>query len=433
MEPVTSLVKLLVGRPEALKGRWEGSVRDITSRVGPLFLQPGVFEEVQGLLLDLVSLLERSGSVEQAVAAEFEPILEHLRTLQSRHQLNAADMVLLLFSMRDVLKDAVDEAAGSDSSLLSGTSHSHVVTQVGMLLNRLGLVSFETSMRSRADENAPQDVLAIEYALLYERTRQMAITDPLTGLHNFGYFRDRLKEERVRAERYQRLLSLILFDLDHFKRYNDLNGHPAGNEVLRRVSAILKEECRETDLVARYGGEEMVILMPEASRRTAREVAERIRYRLAHEPFTRRESQPGGQVTVSAGVATFPVDASNEDELVIRADKSLYQAKHLGRNRVVVYEPPHKVVLTFYPESWVQEVALVGNFNNWDETTDPMEKQADGTFRFVIALNPGVYVYKFVLNGSVWVADPNASERQSDNLGGQNSLLRVTHETPTTV
>ena len=77
-----------------------------------------------------------------------------------------------------------------------------------------------------------QDVsLAIEYALLYERTRQIAITDRLTGLYNFGYFLDRLKEEKMRAERYHRLLSLIIFDIDHFKKYNDANGHPAGNEV----------------------------------------------------------------------------------------------------------------------------------------------------------------------------------------------------------
>lgn len=433
MEPATPLVKLLVGHPEALKSRWEASVRELTGRVGPLFLQAGVFEEVQGLLLDLVALLERSGSVEQAVAAEFEPILEHLRTLQSRHQLNAADTVLLLFSMRDVLKSAVEGPTDAGRPAPGGSSHTHVVNQVGMLLNRLGLVSFETAMRSASDGGAQQDVLAIEYALLYERTRQMAITDPLTGLHNFGYFRDRLKEERVRAERYQRLLSLVIFDLDHFKRYNDRNGHPAGNDVLRRVSAILKEECRETDLVARYGGEEMVLLMPETSRRTAREVAERIRSRIAAESFAHAESQPGGQVTVSAGVATFPVDASDEDQLVQNADKSLYEAKNQGRNRVVTYQPPHKVRLTFRPEPWVRDVALVGNFNNWDEGTDPMDRQADGSFQFVLSLNPGVYAYKFVLNGSVWVPDPNAPERQSDNMGGQNSILRVTSETPQTV
>ena len=433
MEPVSSLVKLLVGHPEALKGRWEGAVRDLAGRVNTLFLQQGLFEEVQGLLLDLISLLERTESVEQTVATEFEPILKHLRSLQTKHQLNAADMVLLLFSMRDVLKDAVNEAAGGDQAFLHSAPHAQVVNQVGMLLNRLGLVSFETSMRARDEENAPQDVLAIEYALLYERTRHMAITDPLTGLHNFGYFRDRLKEERIRAERYQRLLSLILFDLDNFKRYNDLNGHPAGNDVLRKFSSILKEECRETDLVARYGGEEMVILMPEASRRTAWEVAERVRRRLSDEPIPHRESQPGGHMTVSAGVATFPVDAANEEELVICSDQALYQAKNNGRNRVASYEPSHKVMLVCRPEPWVNNVALVGSFNNWDKETDPMEREEDGSFRFAIALNPGVYSYKFVLNGSVWIPDPSVAEQQPDNLGGQNSILRVTVDTPKTV
>jgi hypothetical protein len=129
-------------------------------------------------------------------------------------------------------------------------------------------------------------------------------------------------------------------------------------------------------------------------------------------------------------VATFPVDAANEDELVMRADNSLYKAKNNGRNQVVAYEPPHKVILTYQPESWVTHVALVGSFNNWDKDTDPMQRISDGSFRFVISLNPGFYPYKFVLNGSQWIPDPASTEKEPDNLGGQNSILRVTEEVP---
>jgi hypothetical protein len=136
-------------------------------------------------------------------------------------------------------------------------------------------------------------------------------------------------------------------------------------------------------------------------------------------------AQPLGRVTLSAGVATFPVDATHEDELVARADVSLYQAKKAGRDRVVAYEPPDKVTISYRPEPWVTSVALVGSFNNWEKDADPMVRGSDGVFRFIMSLNPGVYRYKFVLNGTVWTADPAHTDTQPDNLGGANSILRV--------
>ena len=256
----------------------------------------------------------------------------------------------------------------------------------------------------------------------------MAITDRLTGLYNFGYFLDRLKEERIRADRYHRLLSLILFDIDHFKKYNDTNGHPAGNEVLKKIAAILKEEAREVDIVARYGGEEMVVILPEASRRSAHELADRIRARIELTLFPRMETQPLKRITVSAGVATFPVDAANEDDLIKKADKSLYLAKSKGRNQVVAFEPMIKIPISYKPSREVSKVALVGSFNNWDKEADYMQRQSDGSYQFIISLNPGVYHYKFVLNGVEWIPDPANPIREEDTQGGENSVLRVSGE-----
>ena len=419
------LSEFLQQKNEMLQDRWQASIRQLSGRLEAFGRHPGIFSEVRGLLLDLAAVVERSGSVEQAVDAEFNDILAHLKALQSEHQLSSADMVFLLFSMRDAVREAVREVVDlGPQGQHEISTHFQVVSQVSMLLNRLGLVFFEGDMRLREDGGA-QDVLAIEYALLYERARQMAITDRLTGLYNFGYFHERLKEERMRAERYHRLLSLVILDIDNFKKYNDSNGHPAGNEVLKKISTILKQEAREVDIVARYGGEEMVLILPETSRKRATELAERIRQRVADTLFDHMQSQPLGKMTVSAGVATFPVDASTEDDLIKKADSSLYQAKSQGRNRVVAFDPPIKVPITYRPYREINKVALVGSFNNWDKDADIMPRLEDGTFRFIISLNPGLYHYKFVINDVEWIADPGCPERVHDGLGGDNSVLHV--------
>src|SRR5579871_6882480 len=234
------LSQFLQRQEDVLQGRWQSTVKQLSGRLEALSRNPGVFTEVRGLLMNLVAVVERSGSVEQAVDAGFNEILTHLKALQSEHRLSSTDMVFLLFSMRDAVREAVREVVDLGPDGQHGVSlHFQAVSQVSMLLNRLGLVFFEGDMRLR-EEGSGQDVLAIEYALLYERARPMAITDRLTGLSNFGYFHERLKEERLRAERYHRLLSLVIRDIDHFKKYNDSNGHPAGNEVLKKIATILK-------------------------------------------------------------------------------------------------------------------------------------------------------------------------------------------------
>lgn len=410
---------------DLLRERWKSSVQLLGSHIEHFQQDIGLFKEIEELMMSLILIVENKESAEQAVDAQLRPVISHLRNLQTQNRLDATKMVLLLFLMRDILKDTLKDISGSSPEQgRDKLPYAEAQEQVSNLLNRLGLVFFENAMRLN-DEDGRQDVLAIEYALLYERTRQIAITDRLTGLHNFGYFFERLKEEKMRAERYHRLLSLVLFDIDHFKKYNDTNGHPAGNEVLKKIASILKSEAREVDIVARYGGEEMVMVLPETGRKRASELADRIRERIASTDFAHMESQPLKKITVSAGVATYPVDAATEEELIKKADTSLYEAKSGGRNRVVSFRPPAIVNLVYRPSRDVERVALVGNFNNWDKDVDPMARQIDGSFKFDIALEPGVYHYKFVLNGAEWIADPVNPERSADSLGGENSVLRV--------
>lgn len=161
--------------------------------------------------------------------------------------------------------------------------------------------------------------------------RALATTDGLTGLANHRHFQEKLAAEFKRAQRYGVSLSLILLDVDHFKKYNDAFGHPAGDVVLKRVASILTHAARETDLVARYGGEEFAILLAETNREGAQSLAERIRATIAETLWDKRN------ITVSVGVASLQVIAASAADLVEQADQALYQSKTGGRNHVSVF------------------------------------------------------------------------------------------------
>jgi diguanylate cyclase (GGDEF)-like protein len=162
-----------------------------------------------------------------------------------------------------------------------------------------------------------------------EELQRLSITDGLTSLTNHRSLMQRLHEETLRSTRNKHAFSVIMADVDHFKSYNDAFGHPAGDEVLKRVATLLKESTRTVDCVARYGGEEFAVLLPETEIKGAMEVAERMRKRIAGARF------PDRAVTLSIGVAEFPTHADRPEKIIALADEALYEAKHGGRNRVV--------------------------------------------------------------------------------------------------
>jgi len=180
--------------------------------------------------------------------------------------------------------------------------------------------------------------IAVSNASLYRDVEQLSYTDGMTDLHNFRYFELRLKEEVVRHKRTNMGLSLLILDVDNFKNYNDTLGHPAGDEVLRKLAQILKETVRENDIVARYGGEEFAVILPGQDNKGTRILAERLRERVENTYFDHEEIQPNGKVTVSVGAASMPTDADNYRDLILKADSALYHAKRNGRNQVKIYD-----------------------------------------------------------------------------------------------
>src|SRR5216683_2277508 len=179
---------------------------------------------------------------------------------------------------------------------------------------------------------ALQAAAALVRTRLYEQAERLATTDGLTGLLNRRTLSAQLAARVREAQRYRRPLSLLLLDVDHFKKVNDTHGHPAGDAVLRGVSAVARAQARETDLVARYGGEELAVVLPETDAAGARAIAERLR--AAVESTAHASDQGALRVTVSVGVATWPGGGQNPDELLTTADRALYRAKQTGRNRV---------------------------------------------------------------------------------------------------
>jgi len=179
--------------------------------------------------------------------------------------------------------------------------------------------------------------VALTRAEVLKEQSRLAETDGLTGLLNRTHL---LKRAKALLRASPSSVAFFLFDIDHFKQYNDTNGHLPGDELLKSLSALLRENTREEELVGRYGGEEFLIVMPNADREQALRASERIRALIAATPFAHGEKQPGGCVSVSGGLSVWPIDGDDLETLLKRADEALYAAKRAGRNRVCPHAKP---------------------------------------------------------------------------------------------
>ncbi|MBT8132344.1 MAG: diguanylate cyclase [Gammaproteobacteria bacterium] len=199
------------------------------------------------------------------------------------------------------------------------------------------LVLYLKTFRDAALGNAEtRDVFQIlTYRQRYDLLKDELTRDPMTGLFNRSFFNDNLQRELNRAMRLGHQLNLIMMDLDHFKQINDRHGHQAGDEVILLFADAMREVFRAADIPCRYGGEEFVVIMPDAPATAAKNAAERLSQYLAGACQRRERPLPGGSVSFTAGIANFPADAGTAEDLLRCADKRLYAGKNAGRDRVV--------------------------------------------------------------------------------------------------
>ena len=210
--------------------------------------------------------------------------------------------------------------------------HGHIIVPLKAINKLAGVLYLYLAPDFKIDERkvkmlvslGNQIGMAIDNARLYEETKSLSLQDPLTGLANRRFMEIVMDRSFTRAKRYGHLLSVIMLDIDYFKKYNDTYGHSAGDQLLVDIAKIISGEMREVDVIVRYGGEEFLVMLPETEAEKAREAAERIRKAV--------ESKVG--VTVSLGVASYNKEMQTKEDLINRADMALYLAKQNGRNRV---------------------------------------------------------------------------------------------------
>jgi diguanylate cyclase (GGDEF)-like protein len=195
--------------------------------------------------------------------------------------------------------------------------------------------AFDQTDLAFAELLSKEIAIALQRSLLYSQIKDISTRDGLTGCFNRRKFDVDIVADVAAARLEGKSLSFLMIDIDWFKKYNDVHGHPKGDRLLKQIVNVLTAATRPSDRIYRYGGEEFVILLQDANKEEATLVATRIRKAVEREEFEgEQDSQPEGKITVSIGVATFPSDTNTEDELTQAADSALYKAKQSGRNQV---------------------------------------------------------------------------------------------------
>lgn len=333
---LSALLKQLV-IPERFRARLDALRARLTSKLNWYELVP-LFEDVAELVIDALGIGQQ----------EFEQFLQSLdQRLETIQQLvNAASQGQLdRQKARKAFEEMVQGQVAEIRSVVNskndlGELGQSITSHLGLIVQAMEAYRSEeghreaeltrqlADMQRKLDE---MEDLAKNAQLAIEEQRKKAMHDALTGLPNREAYKERLDHEMNRMQRYGGKLSMMVCDIDFFKRINDNYGHLAGDRVLKIIAKALQRNLRDTDFIARFGGEEFVALMPETDSEHARQVAEKLRQKIESSPFNFKREPV--QITMSVGISEF---AANEDPEVVfdRADKALYKAKESGRNQV---------------------------------------------------------------------------------------------------
>ncbi len=257
------------------------------------------------------------------------PGISGIELLQEVKKISKDTQVIIITSHASVESTISALRLGAYDYLLKPFEEIELISAVvNRAVEKIGLTKEKQSLLGNLMRNKE------ELEKLNSVLHQLSVCDGLTGLYNHRYLQESVTQELIRCQRNKGTFSLIFIDVDNFKEYNDRHGHPAGDEILKKLGSFLNDRLRRTDIAARYGGEEFVVLLPETSKDNAIICAETLRKTVADYPFTGRETQPLGILSVSMGISTYPEDGENVSDLLNSADGSLYKAKAAGRNRV---------------------------------------------------------------------------------------------------
>ena len=257
-------------------------------------------------------------------AASCEQVYSLMRARQIRHLPIVENGILMgIISIRDLVRF-------------------HMQTVEKTIVDLSSELSF---VRGILDQSGEERVKTLYFE--NKKLEALVVKDSLTGLYNYRFFEEMMASEMARAKKYNYPLTLLFIDIDDFKHYNDTNGHEEGNILLKQLADLFKKTSRTTrlmdptqgaksnDVVARYGGEEFVIILPETNKAGGYVKAKRILNDVRNYPFAHKEKQPSGKLTVSIGIAEYPSDGLAWEEIVRRADTSLYQAKDAGKDQII--------------------------------------------------------------------------------------------------
>jgi diguanylate cyclase (GGDEF)-like protein len=249
------------------------------------------------------------------------------RLLRSGHPVSTPDLE------RDSRASADDRCPGLESGPAAFVPLRFNAHPFGYLAvyRRCGRAPFSSDEQRLISLVAAWASLALQTLRLSESLAKLAVTDDLTQVYNFRFLKTALRREIKRAGRFHQQLSLVMIDVDNLKGYNDRNGHMRGSLLLRELAGLFAQNVRSFDLVAKYGGDEFTLILPQTDREGACVVAERMRSVVSSHTFP---LAPTGSITVSLGVAVFPEDATDPMGLIQASDRALYAAKRRGRNRV---------------------------------------------------------------------------------------------------